>query len=99
MEHPGDGPDERAGEALERLLLDGPRRYTRLQVADMAGLPPERTRRLWRALGFSDAGDDDVAFTDADVAALGALSALLDSGFVHPETEASIARAMGQALS
>lgn len=99
MDHPGDGPGEQAREALERLLLDGPRRYTRLQVAEMAGLPPDRTRRLWRALGFSDSADDDVAFTDADVAALGALSALIDSGFVHPETEASIARAMGQSLS
>ena len=60
------GPDAR--EALERLLLDGPRRYTRLQVAELSGMPPERTQRLWRALGFPDAADDDPAFTDADVA-------------------------------
>jgi adenylate cyclase len=81
------------------LLLDGPRRYTRLQVAEMAGMPPERTQRLWRALGFPDVGDDDTAFTDADVEALHVLSTLIDSGFVGPETEASIARAMGQSLS
>ena len=37
----------------------------------MSGMPPERTQRLWRALGFPDAADDDPAFTDADVAALG----------------------------
>src|SRR4051795_813489 len=96
MDHPGDSPGEQAREALERLLLDGPRRYTRMQVAEMSGLPPERTRRLWRALGFSDTADDDPAFTDADIAALGALTSLIDSGFVGPETEASIARAMGQ---
>ena len=30
-------------------------------------MPPERTQRLWRALGFPDAADDDPAFTDADV--------------------------------
>ena len=88
-----------AREALLRLLLDGPRRYTRLQVAAMAGLPPERTRRLWRALGFPDVPDDDPVFTDADVRALELLSALIDSGFVEPGTEASIARAMGQSLS
>jgi adenylate cyclase len=88
-----------AREALLRLLLDGPRRYTRLQVAAMAGLPPERTRRLWRALGFPDVPDDDPVFTDADVRALELLSALIGSGFVEPGTEASVARAMGQSLS
>jgi adenylate cyclase len=99
MEDPEElaGPDAR--EAIERLLLDGPRRYTRLQVAELAGMPPDRTQRLWRALGFPDAADDDTAFTDADVKALGALSELIDSGFVDEDTEASIARAMGQALS
>ena len=99
MDGPGEalGPDAR--EALERLLLDGPRRYTRLQVAALAGMEPTRTQRLWRALGFPDAADDDPAFTDADVQALAILSELIDSGFVDAETEASIARAMGQALS
>ena len=62
-------------------------------------MAPERTQRLWRALGFPDVADDDPAFTDADVAALGVLSSLIDSGFVGPDTEASIARAMGQSLS
>src|SRR5512142_1416153 len=99
MDDPREGPGEESREALERLLLDGPRKYTRHQVAELAGLPPERTRRLWRALGVSDTADDDPAFTDADVAALGALSSLIDSGFVAEQTEASIARAMGQALS
>ncbi len=96
-----DAPEEGSGarEALERLLLDGPRRYTRLQVASMAGMPPQRTQRLWRALGFPDVADDDPAFTDADVQALAVLSTLIDSGFVDEDSEASIARAMGQALS
>ncbi len=99
MSEPGEGAVENARDALERLLLDGPRRYTRLQVAEMSGMAPERTQRLWRALGFPDAADDDPAFTDADIKALNVLSTLIDSGFVGPETEASIARAMGQSLS
>jgi adenylate cyclase len=99
MEEPGEGAVADAREALERLLLHGPRRYTRLQVAELSGMAPERTQRLWRALGFPDAADDDPAFTDADVQALGVLSTLIDSGFVGPENEASIARAMGQSLS
>ena len=92
-------PGAHAREALERLLLDGPRRYTRAQVAELSGMPLERTRRLWRALGFADTADDDPAYSDADVAALGVLSRLIDSGFVGEDTEATIARAMGQALS
>jgi adenylate cyclase len=99
MDHPGEAPGPDAREALERLLLDGPRRYTRRQVAELSGMPLERTRRLWRALGFADTADDDPAYSDADVAALGVLARLIDSGFVGPDTEATIARAMGQALS
>lgn len=99
MDDPGPLPGSDARDALERLLLDGPRRYTRLQVAALSGIPPERTQRLWRALGFPDAADDDPAFTDADIEALGVLSSLIDSGFVDTATEASIARAMGQSLS
>ncbi|RBY82151.1 adenylate/guanylate cyclase domain-containing protein [Geodermatophilus sp. TF02-6] len=99
------GPEDAAAgaqdarEALERLLLDGPRRYTRLQVAELAAMSPRRTQRLWRALGFPDVADDEPVFTDADVSALGLLSALIDAGFIDPETEASIARAVGQSLS
>jgi adenylate cyclase len=99
MVEPGADPGADARAALERLLLDGPRRYTRLQVAELSGMPPQRTQRLWRALGFPDAADDDPAFTDADVHALSVLSELIRSGFVDEDTEASIARAMGQALS
>ncbi len=62
-------------------------------------MPPERTRRLWRALGFPDAADDDLVFTDADVQALALLSALIDTGFVDEDSEASIIRAMAQSLS
>jgi adenylate cyclase len=99
MVDPGEHPGPDAREALEQLLLGGARRYTRHEVAELSGMPVERTQRLWRALGFADAADDDAAFTDADVAALGVLSALIESGFVDPSTEASIARAMGQSLS
>ncbi len=96
---PGADRDSDVRDALECLLLGGPRRLTRLQVAEAAGMPPERTQRLWRALGFPDAADDDLVFTDADVAALGVLSELIDSGFIDADAEASIARATGQALS
>jgi adenylate cyclase len=99
VDDPGTCPEPEARDELVRLLLHGPRRWTRLEVADRAGMPPERTRRLWRALGFPDVADDEPLFTDADITALEVLSKLIDSGFVGPGTEASIARAMGQSLS
>jgi adenylate cyclase len=80
-------------------LLGGPRRFTRAQVAELAGVPSDQTRRLWRALGFADVPDDDRAFTDADVTALGRVATLIASGFLEPGAEASIARALGQSLS
>ncbi|MPQ99917.1 adenylate/guanylate cyclase domain-containing protein [Modestobacter sp. I12A-02628] len=86
-------------DTLEQLLLGGPRRYTRQDVAALSGVSSERSRRLWRALGFPDVPDDEAAFTDADVAALSTLSRLISSGFVDADAEASIARAMGQSLS
>src|SRR5215218_8148547 len=100
MEKPdAEARDAEARDAFERLLLGGPRRWTRHQVAERAGMPPARTQRLWRALGFPDVADDAVVFTDADVHALSLLSSLIDAGFVDENTEASIVRALAQALS
>jgi adenylate cyclase len=84
---------------LDRLLLGGSRRYDRAQVAQLSGMPPDRFRRLWHALGFPEAAEDDVMFTDDDVAALHTLSDLVDAGFLDPGTEASFARALAQPLA
>ncbi|QWF78520.1 adenylate/guanylate cyclase domain-containing protein [Amycolatopsis sp. CA-230715] len=84
---------------LERILLGGKRKYTRLEVAAKAGVPEERSRRLWRALGFATVGDDDVVFTDADVDAMRTADQLVQSGLVEPSVEVSVTRALGQHLS
>ena len=54
---------------IEELLLGAKPRYTRREVAALAGLDLEFARRLWRALGFAELPDDAVAFTENDVAA------------------------------
>jgi adenylate cyclase len=84
---------------LDRLLLGGRRRYTRAQVAQLSGMPANRFRQLWHALGFPAVAEDDVLFTSDDVAALRTLSELVDAGFVAPGTEASFARALAQPLA
>jgi len=86
-------------ERLERALLGGQRRYTRLEVADLAGVPMERATRLWRALGFATVDDDAVVFTDADVDAVRTADQLISSGLLAPELEGAVARALGQHLS
>ena len=55
---------------VERTLLGGQPRYTRLEVAERAGVSMDRAQGLWRALGFASTADDEVVFTDDDVEAL-----------------------------
>ncbi len=83
---------------LETLLLGGPRRLTRGEVAKKAGVDPELSRRLWRALGFPDAADDAVQFTDADVGALRLAVSLTRRKLVDDELAVVIARAMGHTM-
>jgi adenylate cyclase len=86
---PGD-PEE-----LEKQLLGGPRLYTRGQVAEKAGVSGERARSYWRALGFADVADDEVAFTDADVDALDRVLRLVRHDVVDEELARGVIRAMG----
>ena len=93
-------PDlEPALEALERELLGGERRYNRNEVAELAGVDVEKARTLWRALGFADVDEGNVAFTDRDVEALRIVSALVESGVIDESAQLAVTRAMGQSLS
>jgi adenylate cyclase len=85
--------------AVERTLLHGEPRYTRLEVAERAGVPIERAERLWRALGFASPADDEVVFTEDDVEALTLIGGLVAGGIVEPRAEASMARSLGQPLA
>jgi adenylate cyclase len=93
-----DNSDEGAA-ALERALLGGSRRYTRQQVTERSGVPLDRAQRLWRALGFPDVDDDNVAFTDLDVQALQTVQGLVELGVIDEDTQLATTRAMGQTLS
>jgi adenylate cyclase len=84
---------------FEEALLGGQRKYTRLQVAEAAGVSPDRTHRLWTAMGFASVGDDDAVFTDGDIDALRVWKVLLESGAFDPGAEVSAARTIGQTVS
>lgn len=93
------GNDEGPLCELERTLLGGQRRYTRAEVAEKAEMPAERTRRLWIAMGFPAAADDERVFTEGDVAAARLLRGLIDVGAMDQDSELAMARTLGQSLS
>ena len=55
---------------LDKILRPGKPQYTRAAVGARAGVDPDVSRRLWRALGFPDVPEDVPVFTEADVEAL-----------------------------
>lgn len=81
---------------LQLLLLGGPRRWRRREVARAVGVSLLSARKLWRALGFANASDADVAFTDADAEALGRVVGLVREGLIDEPTAIALARALGQ---
>jgi adenylate cyclase len=86
-------------DALEELILGAPRRYTRQQATEQAGLDVDTGRRLWRALGFAEPADDEVLFTERDLGAVRLMTRLTDAGVLEPDVREAVARAMAQSLS
>ncbi|MDP9987789.1 MULTISPECIES: adenylate/guanylate cyclase domain-containing protein [Arthrobacter] len=85
-----------AMKALEARLLGGERKLRRREVAAGAGLSLLSARKLWRALGFPNLGDEDVAFTERDQAALSTVVDLVRTGKLTEEAAISITRSIGQ---
>jgi len=72
--------------------------FTSREVSDAAGMPLADARRLWRALGFPDVGDD-AAFTDEDMRALSLVARLLTDDVVDLDTVLRLTRAFGRTMS
>jgi adenylate cyclase len=85
-----------AAKSLEARLLGGERKLRRREVAAGAGLSLLSARKLWRALGFPNLGDDDVAFTERDQAALNTVVDQVRSGKLTEDAAISVTRAIGQ---
>ncbi|WP_285726616.1 adenylate/guanylate cyclase domain-containing protein [Psychromicrobium xiongbiense] len=82
--------------SLESQLLGGERTLHRREVAAGAGVSLLSARKLWRALGFPNIGDDDRAFTEADQEALTRIIDLVRNGKLTEEAAISLTRAVGQ---
>ena len=94
---PGDHLDIPAlFERVETMLLGGPRRYTRTQVAAEAGMSSPEANKLWRALGFATVDDDEAVFTDGDVEALRTSAQLTQRLGADEELRTAITRLLGR---
>ncbi|MFE4195309.1 adenylate/guanylate cyclase domain-containing protein [Paenarthrobacter sp. NPDC056912] len=82
--------------ALESKLLGGERKLRRREVAAGAGVSILSARKVWRALGFPNFGDEDVAFTERDQAALSSILDLVRAGILTEEAAISVTRSIGQ---
>lgn len=85
-------------EELEEALLGAVPRHTSEEVADAAGVTLDDARRLWRALGFPDAGEHPV-FTDSDLSALSVLVHAVRQGSIDFDTAVRLTRAVGQTMA
>ena len=72
--------------------------YTAEQVAEQADLTLDQAKRLWRALGFPEAGDEAI-FDAADVGAVRQLTDIISSGVIDFDLAVNLARGMGQTLA
>jgi adenylate cyclase len=83
---------------LEQAILGQSPDLTNDAVALAAGVPLDQARRLWRALGFPDLGEE-AAFTDGDLHALSTVIGAVDQGAIDFETAVRLTRAVGQTMT
>ncbi|HEX4355921.1 MAG TPA: adenylate/guanylate cyclase domain-containing protein [Pseudonocardia sp.] len=94
-----DQPSAAVERRVEEAVLQAPRRYSRRDVHALTGIADERARHLWRSLGFADVAEDDVMFTETDLAAIGRLEQLRATGLVSTDLQDAVIRSMAQAMS
>lgn len=81
---------------LERRLLGSERTMKRREVAAAAGVSVLSARKIWRALGFPNLGDEEVFFTEDDQGALEMMLGMVRTGMLTEETAISLTRSIGQ---
>lgn len=86
-------------ELVELHLMGSHPTLTGQQLADQVGIPLELARQRWRSLGFTSVGDDEVAFTQADLRALQLTQRMHDLGLIDPDDEAALIRTLGRSFA
>lgn len=86
-------------DAVEERLLGELPHLTRVEVSERAGVPLDVAEDLWHLLGFPHYGDDDPAFTAADVTALRQAHDLLAAGVLTDDSRAALVRTWGRSFA
>src|SRR5690606_9004520 len=84
---------------VESYLLQGERKYDRHQVAELSGVAPTVSRRLWTALGFPANDDDAVDYTDGDIEAVREFRSMSVVGGADLRSQAAAARTIGRQMA
>ena len=82
-----------------RTKLVGDLIHSPSNVSEITGVPLERLRELWRALGFPPVAEDTPAFSDKDIEILAEVGRVRDNQDVDKRTIVQFARVAGQALA
>jgi adenylate cyclase len=94
----GPDPAEPSAADLERAILGETPTLSGTEVAGSAGVSLDQARRLWRALGFPDAANQN-AFTAADRDALALVADAVNETGVDFETMLRLTRAVGHTVA
>lgn len=73
--------------------------YRRGEVETRVGLSHDDMVRWWRAMGFAEVPEDEVAFSDDDIRMATSLTTLLASGTVQERDVLRLARVLGASFS
>lgn len=85
-------------EELARLLLGEEPTLTGLEATERGGLGVEQGERLWRALGFPNAGEA-AAYGERDVEAIEVVVSMMRDDLVDEATVFRLTRALGQTMA
>ena len=88
--------DPHAADSLEARLLGRPARLGGQEISDAAEVPIKRVRRFWHALGFPVVDDEEAIYTEADLAALRRVDALIAAGAIDEEFALAMTRALAR---
>jgi adenylate cyclase len=94
---------EAAGElellAIRRLVLGAPALYTRQQVSEATGVPPEVSMRLWRAFGFPDVDPNERVFTHRDIETLQIIEQYVEGDLIDLPGLTQLSRVVGSSMA
>ncbi|MGO8871678.1 MAG: adenylate cyclase regulatory domain-containing protein [Acidimicrobiales bacterium] len=84
---------------VDRMLVPAKRRMTQAEVAETTDIPVDVVRRFWRALGFLDVDEDELAFTDMDIEAVRLFQSMVAMELVDVDSAVQMARVIGSSMA